>query len=542
MSFDRQSRPALYASALAVALASACAGPLNQIVEDRFDISEASGVPDITEVSDVGGGDVPLTGTLPMQSPDGMAVIGETLWIRGKSFGRQPTVRVGGRPAIVLGRTRDGGIAVRVPPATPSGSVQVVVSNENGKAERAIAVKRYAAVLAPGSGQLGWAEVAGDGPGAAAGRTAAAGARYLALSPDGRAAFLCGSDRSVLDVIEVPASSGPRPVYKLDLGPAKVLGLAAAARAPVLAMVRADDIVLIDITSPIHPARSAPRPLPKEVRRAGVVAVDLAPDGKTLAIATEAGNQVMLIDLSARAKAALSATIPVLPDIRESTLVDVAFSPTGDTLWVLSGDTAKSRAIGPQPTELRAIRLGASTDGQGVVAPEFARVVRLGDAVGPVRVGVGRSLPLASGGAIRLPPERAAVFVAAANRVSPEAASQAAAAPAAPSGELAAAQATASKPPAAEPADTGTAVFRVGADDLPAVALTSAGRFGFPDLTTDGRWLLAPALATDGSVRILAAAVDGRPAPVTRPVDVIAAAAGELPPASRPAPILRVQP
>src|SRR4029079_8720428 len=95
---------------------------------------------------------------------DGVAVIGETLWVRGRSFGRQPAVTVGGRPAAVLGRTRDGGIVVRVPPATRSGSQPVVVSNEVGRGERPIAVRRYAAVLAPGAGEIGWAEGGPAGP------------------------------------------------------------------------------------------------------------------------------------------------------------------------------------------------------------------------------------------------------------------------------------------------------------------------------------------------------------------------------------------
>jgi hypothetical protein len=514
-------------------LTAACAGPLNEIVEDRFDISEARGMPEITDVTDGGGGDVPLTGNLPMQASDGVAVIGETLWIRGKAFGRQPTVVVGGRPAIVLGRTRDGGIAVRVPPSTPTGPVSVVVSTEVGKAERAITVKRYAAVLWAGSGQLGWAEVTtGEGPTAAAGRTAVAGAHFLALSPDGRAAYVAQAGRSQIDVIEVPAPQGPKPVYKLDLGPAPVVALVAAARAPVLGLVRADDVVLIDATSPVHPARSAPRPLPREVRQARIVAADLSPDGKTLAVATELGNQVMLLDLGARGRASLSATIPVLPDVRESVLVDVAFAPTGDSLWVLSGDTAKSRKIGPQPTELRAIRLLGDAAGGSA---DFARVVRLADAAEPARVGVGRSLPLASGGAIRLPPERATVFVAALNRTTPESAPAAAPLP-----DVGAAPVSAAAPPAG--ASPGAAVFRIGAEDIPSAVLSSGGRFGFPDLTTDGRWLIAPAADDDGSVRILSTAVDGRPAPVTKPVDVIGAGAGETSPKTRPAPVLRVQP
>src|SRR6476661_7410361 len=196
---------------------AACAGPNHEIVEDRFDLAETSGSPQVTEIADVGGGDVALTGNLAMQSPDGVAVIGETLWIRGRSFGRQPAVTVGGRPAAVLGRTRDGGIVVRVPPATPSGSQPVVVSNEVGRGERPIAVRRYAAVLAPGAGEIGWAEVGADGP-IAAGKTAAPGARWLALSSDGRAAYLAEASRSIVHVVEMPAPGGPKAVYRLDLG------------------------------------------------------------------------------------------------------------------------------------------------------------------------------------------------------------------------------------------------------------------------------------------------------------------------------------
>ena len=152
-----------------------------------------------------------------MQTPDGVAVIGETLWIRGRSFGRQPAVTVGGRPAAVLARTRDGGIVVRVPPATPSGSQPVVVSNEVGRGERPIAVRRYAAVLAPGAGEIGWAELGADGP-IAAGATAVRGARWLALSSDGRAAYLAEASRSIVHVVEMPAPGGPKIVYRLDLG------------------------------------------------------------------------------------------------------------------------------------------------------------------------------------------------------------------------------------------------------------------------------------------------------------------------------------
>ena len=291
---------------------AACAGPNHEIVEDRFDLAETSSSPEVTEVVDVGGGDVVMSGNLGMQNPDGVAVIGETLWIRGRAFGRQPAVTVGGRPAAVLARTRDGGIVVRVPPATPSGSQPVVVSNEVGRGERPIAVRRYAAVLAPGSGEIGWADVGAEGP-IAAGATAVRGARWLALSSDGRAAYLAEASRSTVQVVEMPAPGGPKVVYRLDLGNDPIVALAAAGRAPMLAVVREKDVMLLDTSSPLRPARSTPRALPPEIVQAHVVAADLSPDGKLLAVATADGNRVALLDLVPRGRAAVAGELAIVP-------------------------------------------------------------------------------------------------------------------------------------------------------------------------------------------------------------------------------------
>jgi hypothetical protein len=526
----------LRAALLALVVAAGCVGPHHEIIEDRFDIREASGTPEITDIADVGGGDVPLTGNLGMQASDGVAVIGETLWIRGRGFGRQPAVLVGGRPAAVLGRTRDGGIAVRVPAATPSGSQPVVVSNEVGRGERPIAVRRYVAVLAPGAGQLGWAELGVEGP-IAAGHLAVPGARWLALSADGRAAYVAPATKSVLDVVEMPAPGGPKIIYQLDLAGGPPVAMAAAGRAHVMAVVRADDVVLVDTTSPLRPARSAPRALPKDVRLAKIVAADLSPDGKLLAVATADGNRVVLLDLVPRGQAAVAGAITVLPEVRQSTLVDVAFSPTGDTLWVLSGDTPRSRAAGPpQPTELRAIRLGASPE--SLANLEVARIVKVEAATDPARLTTGRAMPLASGAAIRLPPERTTIFFSAASRA--VASGSAAPAPEMPALREGAPAAPAA--PAPPSAAAQTAVFRVGVEDAAGVAIAASARLGLPDLSFDGRWLLAPAISGDGAVRVLSAAVDGRPAPPPAPVDVVQSLNGESPPATRPAPLLRIQP
>ena len=78
----------------AAVLLTGCAGPLHQIVEDTRDLSQSSSAPSITEVTDLGGGDVPLRGQLRLDSGDGVITVGETLWVRGDRFGRQPTIQL----------------------------------------------------------------------------------------------------------------------------------------------------------------------------------------------------------------------------------------------------------------------------------------------------------------------------------------------------------------------------------------------------------------------------------------------------------------
>jgi hypothetical protein len=115
------------------------------------------------------------------------------------------------------------------------------------------------------------------------------------------------------------------------------------------------------------------------------------------------------------------------------------------------------------------------------VTLRLARAVTIREAGGPDRLSTGRTIPLASGSAIRLPPERATVFVAA----------RAAAADGA--------------------AGLASAIFRVGAEDAATTMLDEPGRFGQPDLSPDGRWLLSALIAPDGAVRLYAARADARP-------------------------------
>ncbi|HEY2902429.1 MAG TPA: hypothetical protein VGL59_17735 [Polyangia bacterium] len=488
---------------LAAVLLTSCGGPLHQMVEDPRDLSQASGTPTITEVTDLGGSDVPLRGQLKLDSSDGIITVGETIWVRGKGFGRQPTVRVGGHPTAVLGRTVDGGALVRVPIGAPAGTASVVVTTENGSGEKNVTIKRYAAVVAAGGGRVDWAEINNDGP-VAAGGTAIDGGRFLALSADGRAAYIAEARRSVVNVVEIPAAGGPRATTRLELGPEPVIALLSAAHMPVLVLVRAADLAIVDTSYPLHPARTAPRPLPADVRDAGLVAADISPDGTRLALLTQRGNQLIVLGISPRGPVTVLGRTALVAEARVPVLVDVAFSPDGLSLWALAGDTAQSRATGPQPTRLFAVRL--VDDGPTRVSLPLARTVTIDEAVEPMAISAGRPLPLLSGSAIRLPPERATVWVSARRR-----------------------------------GDTkqGAAVFRVGAQEIATPAATASGVMGKVDMSPDGRWLLVPAAAGDGRITILSAPADARPGQ-PRSVDLRAGAGigGEV---LRPA-SLRVQP
>ncbi|HXI59942.1 MAG TPA: hypothetical protein VNO55_27935, partial [Polyangia bacterium] len=143
------------------------------------------------------------------------------------------------------------------------------------------------------------------------------------------------------------------------------------------------------------------------------------------------------------------------------------------------------------------------------VSMPLARSLTIEEAVSPVAISAGRPLPLASGSAIRLPPERATVFVSARRRDAKDGA--------------------------------GAAVFRVGAAEIATPAATASGVMGKVDMSPDGRWLLVPSAGGDGSLRIVSAPADARPGQ-PRSVDLRGNAGGNGGPESlRPA-ALRVQP
>jgi hypothetical protein len=305
---------------------------------------------------------------------------------------------------------------VRVPVAAPAGSQPVVVTQEHGRAQANITIRRYAGLLTPGGGRVVWLQL-GAGVPREVGETIVPEARFLSLSADGRAAYVAGP-RGPLAVVELPSPDRPAVVGRLELGPEPTVALASAVTVPVLAVVRAAEVMLVDTTSSLRPMRGPVRRLPAALKAARARRVALSPDGRQLAFCLGEGNRVALVDLARPEPSMVELALD--PEARMPVLVDLAFAPDGQTLWVVAGDTAESRPLGPQPTRVFALRIGR--DAAGALTLESARSVTVPAAGEPSRLTTGHTIPLPSGAAVRLPPERATVYLAAGVRGSPRSA------------------------------------------------------------------------------------------------------------------------
>jgi len=507
----------------ALILLAGCAGPMGTIVTDTGDLSEATSAPRVNAILELGGGDVILTADLRPGPGDGLATVGEALWVRGSNFGRLPTVIIAGRPAAVLARTTDGGLVARVPPGVPVGEQALLVANQEGHGQRALMVRRLIAALPPEGGRLILAELGDDGP-RAVGEIPAAG-QLVAVGWDGRAAYVLDRTNGRITVFELPAQGGPRAEATLDLDlreargprgprgpggprseqPEDVTAFAAASAAPVLMILRGHVLTLLDISAPLRPGRTPSRTLPATIPRGQIVVAALSPDARLLAVALEAGNRLVLLDLRREGPASVMGEVALAPEARVPVIADVAFSPDGRTLWAALGDTAKSRAVGPQPTELVSMRIDRAASGEGRPPLAIARRVRVDEATAPVRLNTGRTIPLVSGASIRLPPERAEVYLTAHNRAG------------------------------------AATIFRLGSADRATPFADVSGNAGAAELSPDGRWLLVPVAQASRRLAIVSVPADEHPGP-QRVVD-LGATAGEISvPSSPRLPSLGCQP
>ncbi len=459
------------------ATTASCASVGWSAVSEAPSLSEAETAPAVISVIGLGSIDLPIEGALQAdKGTDAKAIIGETLWIQGTNFGREPTVQIGGQDAPVSTRTANGGILLRVPPGTPSGVQPLVVANQHGRAEKTVTIKRRAAALPPRPGTVAWAEITSDGP-TAINFTNVPEARLLRIGHDGRAAYVVAGPGVVLTTFDMTTRPQPTLVHKTDLGPAPARALFAAASAPVVGIVRDQDLILFDTTSPLRPARKDPLPLPPALRAAHPRRSQVSPDGKLLAFLAGDKNQIILVELAALGPAgdkAVVATLLLEPTVAAPILNNLAFSADGKTLWVVAGDNAESQVAGPQATRVYAVRVSRQKD--ATIKLRLLRTVTLAGATNPVHITTGRGLSPAAENRNRLPPEKQTVYVTATTRQGAR-----------------------------------TVVYAVGIDNNPGEIIVTEGkdRTGSAEVTPDGRWLVAATLDDEASFRLSCAAADG---------------------------------
>lgn len=388
---------------------------------DSHEVPGAYSAPRITRVRDIGQVRLPEQGAWQGAS-DGVAVPGELVLVEGDDFGRLPTVTIGGRAATVLARTDGGGLITQVPTGVPAGSAQVTVSQPKGRASFPLIIKRYAIVVH--DGKVFTLTIDKDGAQTLGAPLSVPGARAVRLSSDGSTAYLLASGTSDgkaaatdrLVVLDLTAPGGPKLVGERALTHHARL-LAAASDAPILAAIGEGKVTLFLCRHADAPAPYDAVALPKELDDPR--AAELSPDGKVLALLIAAGNRLGALDVSQAPALKPITTVDLLPGERLALVRDLGFSADGETLWVVSGDNAKTLpAI--QPTRLTAVRLlgndkpapGAGT--AGASATRLLSVWRTQSVPGasaPLRLAIARGQLLASGTTIRMPPEKAAVFV-----------------------------------------------------------------------------------------------------------------------------------
>jgi hypothetical protein len=417
-------RPAL---AFLIIATTSCGGSNTwpEIVQVR-DVSSAGGAPSVSRVRDLGNFEnLPIAGSIGTPESDGVFVVGEHVLIEGSSFGKLPTLLIGGRPAGILARTDGGGLIARIPDGVPAGKVAVEVSHPNGKNSREIEVKRYGLVAQQDANAVYVIDVGPRDATVTQHKITVENPRIVRFSGDGGVAYVAtgaatGAEgtpggRGKIAVIATGAAGGPKLIHESPLDVRIVVSMAVAERGNLMIVVGENSLQLLSLKEPRTPAPYREMQLPPEIVKAGVVAADLDPAGRTLALLLAEGNQLVLYDVSSPESPRLAHTVSLLPDARVPLVRDVRFSVDGEAIWVVSGDNAMSVAAGKQPTRLTVVSLEpgpAGPDGKPAPAvPKVKSTASVGGASAPLKLALSRGQPLASGTTIRTPPEKAAVFL-----------------------------------------------------------------------------------------------------------------------------------
>jgi hypothetical protein len=302
-------------------------------VVDARDVSTTFGPPHVSRIRDAGAVRLPQAGAWKAE-PDGVAGPGELVVIEGDNFGRLPTVSIGGRATTIVARTAGGGIVARVPIGVPVGDVPIVVSQPKGRSQKTFPIRRFAVVAH--AGLLTFLRVDKDRAEPVGKPLPVPGARLVRISGDGAAAYTIANraDGDHLVAVDLCAPGGPRLAGEKKLSHHGAL-LTAAMDAPFVAVVGDGEITMVSTREARQPALFEPMDLPMGAKAPR--AIELAPDGKLLAVLVADGNRLVAIDVSAPPNGNVVTAVDLLPDQKLPLVRDLAFASDGETLWIVSG-------------------------------------------------------------------------------------------------------------------------------------------------------------------------------------------------------------
>ncbi len=340
-----------------------CAKPDPNRLTQTQDIPQESGKPKIISIQDFSSYTLPSEGKISPPKGDGRFVPGELFLIRGKNFGRLPTVTVSGKATPVLARLGDGAIFARVPHGLSGGKKPIAVSTERGIAQQEVALVRFALAHAPGAPETllynawSWKLVKTYKFGRVMGAAFAKGAPYLYVLTrvKGRVLLL------TLDLTHQPA---PQLVDKKPVEGSTLLGFGYSERAAVLVAITDRGVQGFDLTSARFPLANPLQPWPKTLNIKNVVQGALSPDGKTVALLLHKENSVALFDVQVLHNMKSGPRLALLPDAKVPLLKGLGFKAqkNGQTLFVLTGDTPASLKVGYHDNKMVVVDLKSAKD------------------------------------------------------------------------------------------------------------------------------------------------------------------------------------
>ncbi|MBU1241139.1 hypothetical protein KKF84_03170, partial [Myxococcota bacterium] len=324
-----------------------CAKPQPMKITKTLDLPESDKAPVISTILDYGNYELPTDGSLEQITGDGKFVPGELLIIRGKNFGRLPTVTIAEKATPILARLGDGAIVTRMPHGIEAGTQNVAVSTEKGLHQKPVKVVRYALAQAPGSKDVvlfdawNFTKIKSYSVGNVLG---------IAFSESSSYAYLVTGEKSgfVLLTMDLTAAPAPRFVDKKPFKGSTLLGFGYSASRKVFVAATNLGIKGFSVDSPGSPIPSPVQAWSKDIAAKDIIEAALSPDGKNVAIILTTDNTLALFDIQVLHNIKKGPRLKLMPDAKVPLLKSLKFhnEKVGSSLYVLTGDTPASLKVG----------------------------------------------------------------------------------------------------------------------------------------------------------------------------------------------------